>query len=74
MNGLDGNQHNHAVLHAAVVSNHVNEIAKKKCPIIFVIYQKILKTDVREHSKKNLHAKLVSSSGPFPVIFTGHNQ
>ena len=61
VNGLDGNQLNHAVLPAVVVSNHVNEIAKKKCPIIFVIYQKILKTVVQELSKKNLHVKLVSS-------------
>jgi len=59
VNGLDGSQPNLAVSHAVAVLNHVKEIAKKKCPIIFVIYQKILMKDVRVLSRKNLHVKLM---------------
>lgn len=57
MNGLDGNQHSLVVLPAAAVSNHVKEIAEKKCPIILAIFQRILMTDVRVLSKRNLLVK-----------------
>ena len=60
VNGLAGKNPHLAVLHAAAVSNHVSEIAKKKCPIICVLYRKILMTDVLVLSQKNLHVKSVS--------------
>jgi hypothetical protein len=41
------------------VLNHVNEIVKKKCPITYVIFLKILMMDVPVLSKKSHHVKLM---------------
>ena len=74
VNGLVGRNQHLAVLPVVVVSNHVKEIAKKKCPIICVLYRRILMTDVLVLSQKNLLVKSVSfvtnnSATFFIIIF-----